>query len=125
MDTPPGGDPEGTQAVENTCNGQPSQLWAAQPYPNAQGVYAFVNRASGKCLDVYGASRDDGTAAVQWHCHGGANQQWRPQQNGNGYLLVNVNSGKCLGVQNANPAAGTQLVQWTCDGSPAQTWTFS
>jgi hypothetical protein len=124
MDTPQGGDPEGTQAIENACNGQPTQQWTAQPYPT-QGVYAFVNTASGKCLDVYGASKDDGAVGVQWHCHGGLNQQWRMQQSGNGYLLVNVNSGKCLGVQNANPAAGTLLVQWTCDGSAAQTWTFA
>jgi Ricin-type beta-trefoil lectin domain-like len=39
------------------------------------GGFRIVNIGSGKCLDVEGASRDDGANIQQWSC-GGANQAW-------------------------------------------------
>jgi hypothetical protein len=42
-----------------------------QPYNGG-----YRNPASGRCLDVPGSSRADGTQLVLWDCNGGSNQKW-------------------------------------------------
>jgi hypothetical protein len=36
----------------------------------------LVNRNSGMCLDVKGASKAAGANVIQWPCNGGNNQKW-------------------------------------------------
>ncbi|MEU4491999.1 RICIN domain-containing protein [Streptomyces sp. NPDC023998] len=36
----------------------------------------MVNRATGRALDVSGASTSDGAAAIAWTVNSGANQHW-------------------------------------------------
>src|SRR5262249_7094802 len=61
--------------------------------------YEIVSRNSGKCLDVSGASTEDGAAVIQWRCDGSANQQWRPELVASGAVrLVARHSGKALDV---------------------------
>jgi hypothetical protein len=45
--------------------------------PAGSGTYALVSGYSHLCLDVAGASLDDGAALQPYGCHFGANQQWR------------------------------------------------
>ncbi|MEU4220416.1 RICIN domain-containing protein [Actinoplanes sp. NPDC026623] len=52
-----------------------NQQW--QPVAEAGGTYHFVNRNSGKCLDVPGASTADGVQLVQYSCNGTAAQSFR------------------------------------------------
>jgi hypothetical protein len=84
----------------------------------------LVNAATGKCLDVNGASTDDSAKVQQWTCAGGANQQWRTSDAGDGrVLLVAVHSNKCLDVVGgANPAPGVLIQQFTCNSTDAQRW---
>ncbi|MGZ3439046.1 MAG: RICIN domain-containing protein, partial [Polyangia bacterium] len=83
------------------------------------------NEVTGKCLEVYGWSQDNGAAITTWSCHGGANQRWQ-QINGN--VFRNVNSGKCLTDQvtifrwGTHASISHSLVQNPCDGSAAQSW---
>ncbi|NMO53870.1 1,4-beta-xylanase [Actinoplanes sp. TBRC 11911] len=52
-----------------------NQQW--QPVAEADGSYHFVNRNSGKCLDVPGASIVDGIQLVQYACNGTAAQSFQ------------------------------------------------
>jgi hypothetical protein len=52
-----------------------NQQW--QPVAEADGSYHFVNRNSGKCLDVPAASMQDSVQLVQYTCNGTAAQSFR------------------------------------------------
>ncbi|NEA33561.1 RICIN domain-containing protein [Streptomyces sp. SID13031] len=52
-----------------------NQQW--QPVEEADGAYHLVNRNSGKCLDVPGASTADGVQLQQYTCNGTAAQSFR------------------------------------------------
>ena len=85
---------------------------AATVDPNAW--YVLVNRASGKALDISGASTTDGAAAQQWTRHDGTNQQFQFVDSGGGYYRLRArHSGKALDVANASTADGAEVVQWT------------
>ncbi|WP_026930458.1 ricin-type beta-trefoil lectin domain protein [Glycomyces tenuis] len=84
---------------------------------------AIVNRNSGKCLDVAGASTEDGAEIIQYDCHGGSNQQWRLRDLGGGYhQVVSQTSGKCLDVDLASTADGAAAILWPCTGGRNQQW---
>jgi hypothetical protein len=51
-----------------------SQIWI-------RSGTSYVNVASGKCMDIYGASTSNGAALIQWTCHGGTNQQFNGPPN--------------------------------------------
>jgi hypothetical protein len=58
-----------------TYGGGANQQW--QPVSEGGGYYHFVNRNSGKCLDVPGASLADSVQLVQYACNGTAAQSFR------------------------------------------------
>jgi hypothetical protein len=79
----------GTQALDvtnvSTADNAPIQTWTYggglnqqwQAVAEAGGYYHFVNRNSGKCLDVPAASTADGVQLVQYACNGTAAQSFR------------------------------------------------
>ncbi|MEU9426061.1 RICIN domain-containing protein [Streptomyces sp. NPDC048342] len=86
---------------------------SAQQTLDLKKWYVLVNRNSGKVLDDRGFARNDGAAVVQWARHGGANQQWRFIDAGDGYYrLQNRNSGKVLDDHGWSKTAGSAIVQW-------------
>ncbi|SCF35321.1 Ricin-type beta-trefoil lectin domain-containing protein [Micromonospora viridifaciens] len=116
-----GENPEGALAALADCTGGAEQQWVATPV--ADGVFTLVNAGSGKCLDVFGQSADDGAPVQQWSCNGQANQQWRFAPTGAGpVLLVAVHSGKCAQVTGASTEPGAQLQQAPCTGAAEQQW---
>jgi pectate lyase len=91
------------------------------------GVYTLANGASGKCINVTGASTDNSALLVQTACAATTtSQQWRVQGSGQ-VNLVNVNSSRCIDVPSSSATTGTQLQQYGCgDGTkPQQLWTFT
>ncbi|MEU0278606.1 RICIN domain-containing protein [Streptomyces sp. NPDC006195] len=60
-----------------TYSGGNNQQW--QPVEEADGAYHFVNRNSGKCLDVPSASTADSVQLQQYTCNGSAAQSFRVQ----------------------------------------------
>ncbi|MEV6304533.1 ThuA domain-containing protein [Actinoplanes sp. NPDC051861] len=58
-----------------TYGGGANQQW--QPVAEGGGYYHFVNRNSGKCLDVPAASAADSVQLVQYTCNGTAAQSFR------------------------------------------------
>jgi len=71
----------------STADSAKIQLWAYggglnqqwQPVDEGGGYYHFVNRNSGKCLDVPGASTADAVQLVQYACNGTGAQSFRLQ----------------------------------------------
>jgi pectin methylesterase-like acyl-CoA thioesterase len=102
---------------------------AAAATPVSGGVYTLASGASGKCVDVAGASTASSALLVQLACNSAAtDMQWRAVvQNGGQYQLVNGNSGKCIDVPSASSTSGTQLQQYSCGDSTKtnQLWTFA
>ncbi|MFC9691245.1 non-reducing end alpha-L-arabinofuranosidase family hydrolase [Kribbella sp. NPDC056951] len=89
-----------------------SPAQAATVDPNAW--YVLVNRASGKALDISGASTADGAGVQQWARHDGTNQQFQFVDSGGGYYRLKArHSGKALDVSNASTADGAAVVQWS------------
>ncbi|QOV34157.1 RICIN domain-containing protein [Streptomyces ferrugineus] len=74
--------------------------------------------ASGRCLDVPGASQTNGTKPQIWDCHGGTNQQWTLTDNNE----LTVYGSKCLDVPGYSTTAGTQVQIYTCTGGGNQQW---
>ena len=66
------------------CRRTATQAWRFERYtygPAANEQYSTTwyyirSQASGKCLDVAGASLQDRTTIYVWDCLGGSNQQW-------------------------------------------------
>ncbi|MCX5091850.1 ricin-type beta-trefoil lectin domain protein [Streptomyces sp. NBC_00365] len=84
-----------------------------------------VPGAAGKCLDVAGGGKTNGTPVQVYTCNGGASQKWQLLGSyDGGYTLVNPNSFKCLEVLNGNSADGTKIQIRDCGSAQAQQWKF-
>ncbi|GAA4473102.1 RICIN domain-containing protein [Phytohabitans houttuyneae] len=90
---------------------------APNPNPNPTG-FRLRGEASGRCLDVSGASPANGTQTQIWDCHTNANQQF--SQNGQELRVL----GKCLDVA-PNAAPGTRVGIWDCNAGANQRWTLN
>ncbi|RCG26609.1 beta-xylosidase [Sphaerisporangium album] len=74
--------------------------------------------ASGRCLDVNGASQANGAQVLIWDCNGQANQQWTSTASSE----LRVYGGKCLDVNGGGTADGTPVIIWDCNGQNNQKW---
>ncbi|MFD2934705.1 RICIN domain-containing protein [Spirosoma flavum] len=95
------------------------------PFPSFDtgAYYRFVNRKSGKVLDVSQSSLSNGASIIQWPSNGGNNQQWNITSAGTGtFTLTNRNSAKVLDVTNASLAQGTALIQYQNNNGLNQQW---
>nr|WP_311132540.1 ThuA domain-containing protein [Nonomuraea gerenzanensis] len=82
------------------------------------GTGPLRGTASGRCLDVSGASQANGAQAQLWDCNGQANQQWTSTAAGE----LRVYGTKCLDVNGGGTADGTAVIIWTCNGQNNQKW---
>jgi hypothetical protein len=100
---------------------------AEVPSGGTTGVFRVVQlqaaHTNNSCLDVNGASTENGAALIQWQCHGGDNQIWSVEPAEDGYSrLVSRLSGKCLDVGGESRQDGAPVVQWQCHGGANQQW---
>jgi arabinan endo-1,5-alpha-L-arabinosidase len=87
--------------------------------------YKIENQNSGLVLDISGASKAAGTAAIQWTDNGGVNQLWHFISDGGGnYKIENINSGELLGISGGSTAAGVAALQWADNGTRDHLWQF-
>ncbi len=92
----------------------------ASQHAFAQSTTTINGVATGQCMDVYGASVDNGAAVTQYPCRGSTNQQWRVNAAGGYVSLSAVHSGQCIDIYGGSTAAGAQAVQWPCHGRANQ-----
>ncbi|MFI6478381.1 ricin-type beta-trefoil lectin domain protein [Nonomuraea sp. NPDC050663] len=83
----------------------------------AQAAVGQITGFGGKCVDVAGAARANGTQVQLWTCNGTAAQSWDVRSDGTIRAL-----GKCLDVNAAGSANGTKVQIWDCNGTAAQQW---
>ncbi|MDT8912090.1 RICIN domain-containing protein [Amycolatopsis sp. PS_44_ISF1] len=87
--------------------------------------YAFKNRNSGKCLDLYNANTTNGTTIDQYTCHYGAAQQWEITTAPNGSIaLRSATSGKVVEAFNNQTGNATRVQQWMDLIQANQQWTI-
>ncbi|MCK2220410.1 RICIN domain-containing protein [Actinomadura sp. ATCC 31491] len=79
---------------------------------------ALRNVNAGRCLDVPGLSRTNGTQLALWDCNGGVNQQWQPTA----AKQLQVYGSKCLDAGGQGTGNGTPVVIWDCNGQANQQW---
>src|SRR5690606_10806278 len=89
--------------------------------PPVESTSAFEGVASGRCLDVNGASQANGAQAQLWDCNGQSNQEWTATGAGE----LRVYGDKCLDVNGAGTADGTAVIIWDCNGQNNQKWTLN
>ena len=114
--SPAGAPTEGASVVQWDYNGGTNQLWKITQV--SPGKYKFMNKKSGKVMDIYGGSANNGAPLVQWNWNGGANQQWAFTPTGDGYYKFGPASatGSALEIPNGtdNPGrkgAAVELLQ--------------
>ncbi|MCO5972491.1 ricin-type beta-trefoil lectin domain protein [Actinoallomurus soli] len=86
------------------------------PTPPGGGAGQVKGVASGRCLDVPGASTTDGVQLQLWDCNGNGNQQWT-------YTSANelqVYGNKCLDAAGTGNGAKVQI--YSCWGGDNQKW---
>ncbi|MCH0538081.1 ricin-type beta-trefoil lectin domain protein [Streptomyces sp. MUM 203J] len=88
-------------------------------------VVIEVPGAKGKCLDVQGGGKKNGTPVQIYKCNGTAAQKWLIEADDRGLHLRNYNSYKCLDVSGGKADNGRKIQIWSCNQSPAQTWSFN
>ncbi|UOE21778.1 RICIN domain-containing protein [Thermobifida halotolerans] len=86
---------------------------AAAATIDTDAYYVLVNRHSGKAMDVWEWSTDNGGEIRQYDNLGGHNQQFRFVSAGDGYyVLVNRHSGKAVDVWEHSTADGAEIRQY-------------
>jgi hypothetical protein len=124
----------GAQSAQFFCDSrnQPNdnQSWQLRDVGN--GRFNFVNRHSGLCLGVDGASIDNGALLQQFNCAApdpNNNQAWRfVRTSGDYFQVVNAKSNRCIGVDGGSTANGAVLAQFTCSSLGSinnQSWIFT
>ena len=109
---------EGVRIQQGEC-GDSRGDWDVTDLGNSE--FAIVNRATGRVLDVEGASQEDGANVQQWTWNQSGAQRWRLETRAIGsYQVVNVGSGKCLDVEGRSTTPGTRISQYRCNGGENQ-----
>ena len=71
-----------------------------------------------------GGGTADGTAIIQWSCHGQANQQWEEVPANGGFTLRSKASGKCLNVSGISYTQGAKMHLWNCHDGDNQVFNW-
>jgi hypothetical protein len=109
-------------AQQAACNGSARQRYR---FVNVgSGVYEVHAAITERCLDVSGASPEDGATVQQYLCNHGLAQHWVARSSGNGrfQLLAQTGNNRCLDIDGGSSASGARVQQWTCNGTPAQSF---
>jgi len=89
------------------------QQWDLRYYrDNGEKYYVFVNRKSGKVLDVPELSTRDGVQLIQYEYNGGKNQDFRLKKTRGKYYRIQCrHSGKYVDVKRSSLGEGAPVIQ--------------
>ena len=119
-----GGNENGSRVVQWKCFNKNDHLWRAIDLGN--GWFSFKNAYTGRCLDLLGFRKPNGSKFGQWDCNGKANQKFKIKElpkskvlPTNKALTLQVKTGgKCLDKSGSNKE-GAQAHAWSCDSRSA------
>jgi hypothetical protein len=129
MEVAGGSSAAGTNVRQATNKGSDYQQWNVTPVSTRIGgdfsYFTITAVNSGKSLDVYNWSLDNGGNIVIWDDAKGGNQQWYLEYSEDGWFYIRSrHSALCLDVNNASIANGASVVQWEKNGGTSQQWKF-
>jgi hypothetical protein len=117
----PEANPNPAQVIQNVAPTGLSKTNKWRVIPGDGGKVRIVSRATGLCLDAYGAV--SGAIVGVWSCTGLPNQDWVLTELGNGYVsLTDQRSGMCLENPGSSTAARTGLTVAACTQRSNQLW---
>ncbi|WP_156176207.1 RICIN domain-containing protein [Hymenobacter terrenus] len=91
--------------------------------PALRRIYEISSKNGGKALDIAANSQANGGRLQQWTWGGSANQKWRLEDMGGGYVrIVNVSSNKSLDIPGPSTANGALVHQWDWFAGDSQCW---
>ncbi|HEX5685820.1 MAG TPA: RICIN domain-containing protein [Ideonella sp.] len=119
---------DGANIQQFTCNNSAAQQFLLYPRGGSAtsalpiGVYNATAASSGLCLDIAGASPDNGAKAQQSTCDKKATSQNFEiiGDAGGSYRITNINSGKALDIADRSLANGARAQQWVPGNSDNQ-----
>ncbi len=89
----------------------------------AERYSTIISKVSGKCLDIYTGSLENGTPLIQYDCHAHDNQLWKLIRRDDGYYnIVAKHSQRCLDVNGSSVDNGVELFQYDCHDGDNQRW---
>lgn len=91
----------------------------------ANGTYVIKSPLTGKCIDISGASKDDGAKVQEWTCNRTPAQLFEITNVGdNYYKLINAASSKGLDVKDVSQENDALIHQWNYVAGPNQQFYF-
>jgi hypothetical protein len=129
MEVAGGSTTTGALIQQNTNTGATYQQWNVTPVDSRIGgdfsYFTFTAVHSGKALDVYNWSLENGSNIDAWDDSKSVLQQWYLEYAGDGWFYIRSRfSAKCLDVNNASTADGASVVQWDKNNGTNQQWRF-
>jgi hypothetical protein len=109
--------------VQNTYSSSSTSMrWSI--VQASTGKYKFINKKSGKLMDVQGGSTSNGTPVIEYTANGGQNQLWTFTRTGDGFYKFSpaTNSNAGLDDHNFSTTPGSDIVEWTYTGATNQEW---
>jgi len=118
---------DGANIQQGTYSGAIYQQWNVNPVDTRVGgdfsYYSIKAVHSGKSIDDYNFSLDNGGNLVQWGSTNNGNQQWFFDYAGDGWFYIrNRHSAKCIDVFNSSTSDGANASQWEVLGGNNQQW---
>ena len=88
--------------------------------------FHILNKKSGKCIDVWHASTEDGVPLLHYALHGDENQLWTLHPTDGGFWrIVSKASGMCItAAEDGDIPGGAVLQRHYMAGNVAQHWSF-
>ena len=112
----------GQAVVQAAPTGEAAQLWVQA---GEKGPVKFINKASGKALDVVHGGVENGTWAHVWEDVDAPSQQWEIVKLTATYKkLRNVQSGKVLDIVDMSEEDGALAQIWEDVDGVGQQWKF-
>lgn len=127
MEVSGGSTTAGANVRQANNTGATYQQWNVTPVDARIGgdfsYFAIKAVNSGKAVDVYNWSLDNGGNIAIWDDTKGGNQQWYLEYAEDGWFYIRSrHSALCLDVLNASTANGANIVQWEKNGKINQQW---
>ena len=123
LDVVGGSNANGANVQQWDCADVDQQRLIFIPVANKPDVYTIQFGHSGQCLDVSGGSTENAASLIQWPCHGGLNQQFKLNSEGNNtYSLTIQHSNRVVDVEGISTANGADIHQWDWLNANNQKW---
>ncbi|MBN1186208.1 MAG: RICIN domain-containing protein [Bacteroidales bacterium] len=127
MEVAGGSTSAGANVQQNNNSGETWQQWNVTPVDSRiSGDFSYFTIAaahSGKVVDVFNWSLDNGGNLAVWDDTKSVIQQWYLDYAEEGWFYIRSRyNAKCLEVANASTANGANIQQWDKDGGTNQQW---